>query len=294
MPRVVNELIQSLNLDPQYLAQKRLKKHLSYRIHVFTTHHMLPDFFESVRKEFSSSLCFYHPGFKYFPPLDFDFIFVSFIYHSRFKEMVLPTARTVANGDPSAVFIVVQEFGSMVAQNFNVNLEVLKRLIYISVVRLIFGIAYTLSSELNLFQDENIRFLLIANVFSRRIFSSLKLNEISKQKFDVSHSIVQVWGSLQIDSLKNLELLSNPIDLLIRINCIIFKIADLFMIEKNNLLVSDICILFSCALSATPPVNTISIHRYLVKWNNFQLAPFSSAILEIFQKSIDQILELAK
>ena len=212
----------------------------------------------------------YNNELQYAPPFqDIETLLCEFIKHSAFNGILEAMASVLEDGSIDACVGNVWELNNsiidFVKAPFNENAIIL----YNTLLRLMFDAAYYLhpSPCLTRYKTASKKFLRRAEEYAMNPMSRLKISVSAIGTKKQNKTIRHYFERHAIHfSLEFLQFYTNPIDICISIYSIVSEIPSLSLTgklteEETEKMLLGIIVCF-------PPVNTISIVRFLIKWGN--------------------------
>ena len=276
--------------DPEYKIVKRRRCALHKKSKLIYRKICIPDYKELIRTEIVAANNRYIPEFQYSPPSQFDDIIGEFIIHSKLSNIIYPTAKMIASGMPDSAVYTLSEFCNDVYSLLNLTSQQSKAVVYTSVVRFLFNQAYAIDSELAHYRKANAVFLLKAEQFSKQPVRDLKLTKDISRYYTPGLPVSTLFKSKQLDMLKQMEIMTNPIDLMKHVHTIILSLASYFGSESGMLSFDDTLTLLLALMSLSPPSNAVSITKFVEKWQNVQLDDIVGKSKDFFIAAVETLL----
>jgi hypothetical protein len=233
----------------------------------------------------------YEPTISYSRPGTFDLLLEEYIHSTpELSAFVLPAAAIVAEGTPMALLATLSEFNVAVMNCLNINSALARAVVYTALVRFLFGVGYTLnSSELRGCDAQNLTFLKACDSFASQTVRELVLTKVITKNFTPGLPVASMFKSKQVNMLKSMEMMTNPIDLMHYVHQTLGTLATCFAAGEHFLSFDDTLTLLLALLSLAPPVNAIGIAAFVQKWESVQLSSVVSVAKNYFVAAVEQI-----
>ena len=204
-----------------------------------------------------------------------------------------------AAGDPNTPQFPPQKLTSAQLKRLNIALERNDSVSSVSYtppdehqIRHLFDEAYVIKSDLRGYNKANAEFLVKCDAFSKQPARELKLSSDIESYYTPGLPITSLFKSKQQTLLKELEYMTNPIDLTVRINDVINSLAQFFGSEVGVLSFDDTLTLFLGLMSQSPPANAVAIAKFIEKWSELLLSEVTKNSKNFYLAAIDHILKL--
>jgi len=278
--------------NSEYKALKKKRRSLGMKRIRLLTKVNTPDIHDNIRSELLLANRRYNDDLQYSPPSEFDSILAYYIIHSPANAMVEGTASVIAEGATDIALYAIGEFSHYIYEHLNITNATSQVIIYTSLVRFLFDEAYSFKSELREFETENRLFLKKCETFSKIPVKDLKLEESIIKKYTTGLPITSLFKSKQVSLLKQMETMTNPIDLMVHVHVILTSLAKYFGTEGGFLSFDDTLTLLLGLTSMNPPANAFSIAKFVEKWNDVQLSSIVGIAKNYFVAGVDHLLKL--
>jgi hypothetical protein len=204
--------------------------------------------------------------------------------------LVVPAATVVAEGTTMAMMSTLSEFNLAVLKALGVNSAPVRAIVYTSLVRFLFGIGYTVNpAQLMGNTAENAKFLMACDRFSAQTVRDLVLTKTITQQYTPGLTVRSMFKSKQVDLLRAMEMMTNPIDLMYYVHTILGSLASFFASSEKFLSFDDTLTLLLALMSIGPPGNAIPIASFVSKWEPVQLSSVVSVAKNYFVAAVEQI-----
>jgi hypothetical protein len=233
----------------------------------------------------------YEPTVNYSRPGPFDLLLEEYIHSTpELSVLVLPAAAVVAEGTPMALLATLGEFNVTIMNSLKISSALARAVVYTALVRFLFGIGYTLNpSELCGADARNVRFLKYCDKFASQTVRELVLTKVITKNFTPGLPVASMFKSKQVNLLKPMEMMTNPIDLVHYVHQVLGTLATCFAAGEHFLSFDDTLTLLLALLSLAPPVNAIGIAAFIQKWEAVQLSSVLSVSKNYFIAAVEQI-----
>jgi hypothetical protein len=138
-------------------------------------------------------------------------------------------------------------------------------------------------------ETENNGFLRACAAFAGQTVSDLRLPHDLTQKVTVGLPLSSLFKLKHVEMLKDMELMTNPIDLMFHVHVTLGQLARLFANKEQFLSFDDTLTLLLAVMSLSPPVNAIAIARFVVKWEQVQLSSVVQLAKNYFVAAVEHI-----
>jgi hypothetical protein len=226
----------------------------------------------------------------YFPPTHFDYWLAEYVFSSGLGDMATALAHVVVEGLPETAIYTLGQFSLTVFNSLNITSEYGQTIIYTSIVRLIFDQAYLIRPELHECKRADAIFLERCGHFAKKTVRELQLSDSIAKMFTPGLQVSSLFKSKQVDLLKKMELLTNPIDLMSHVHSILLSLAQYFGTEELFLMFDVTLTLLLALTSIGPPANSISIAKFLMRWAGVLLSDIVSVAKNYFIAAVEQLL----
>jgi hypothetical protein len=135
-----------------------------------------------------------------------------------------------------------------------------------------------------------VNFLSACQKFSVQTVKALGLSPSIAKHFTAGLPVASLFKSTQVNLLKPMEMMTNPIDMLHALHQILGMLATGFAAGEQFLTFDDTLTLLLALLSLSPPVNAIAIASFVTKWDPVQLSSAVSVARNYFIAAVDQIV----
>ena len=288
--KFVDTLDASARSDPNYKKVKRERRAYYKRAKYLVKKMQSVDYKSQIRLEYFSANNNYVAEFQYSPPGSFDDILAEYLFHSPVANIIYPTAKMLANGAPDSAVYTLSEFCNSVYSLLNLTNWQSKAIAYTAIVRFLFDQAYLIDSELFHYNKANAIFLQKAEAYSKQSVRDLKLTSDISRYYTPGLPVSSLFKSKQLDMLKQMELMTNPIDLMKHVHTIIQSLATYFGSETGMLSFDDTLTLLLALMSLSPPVNAVSICKFVEKWKDVQLDDIVGRSKDFFIAAVETLM----
>jgi hypothetical protein len=179
-------------------------------------------------------------------------------------------------------------------RGLGVNSGPTRTVLYTSLVRCAFGVAYTINpATLGGSEDDNTTFLVACDKFAQQPVRALALSEGISKAYTLGLPVASLFRSKQIDMLKAVEFMTNPIDILYRVYLALNSLAQYFASSTDVLFLSfdDTLTLLLALMSMSPPGNAVAIAAFVERWQPLLLSQSLSLAKNYFVAAVHEILD---
>jgi len=272
IPAFCQFLLDAASKRSEYKTLKYKRRSLQQKSKHIMAKRMHPDYLNQIRIEYLAANQRYDSELQYSPPSVLDFLIAEYLYTSPLKDLIKPTSDIIAEGAIDPAVFTISEFSLRVYKHLNITGTNSKSIVYTSVIRMLFDEAYATKTELRRFNQANSLFLFRAEEFSCQTVRDLKLSDSIVKNFTVGLPVASLFKTKQLDMLKQMETMTNPIDLMKHVHTILIALAQSFGTEGMALSFDDTLTLLLALISISPPANAVSICKFVEKWDDIQLS----------------------
>jgi hypothetical protein len=280
---LVNELNakirREMESDPLLAVLRDRQTRLIARIHRTIASHIERDFGTLLRQDVLDACAHFQAETCYSPESAFDRALAEYILRNQgLAAWVGPVVRLIAATDMEELEQKISDFSLSLMDSLKVTAGPARAVIFTALVRFVFGIAYTVNpAPLQGNYDDNCEFLAACDRFSWRPLRDLIPADWIARNYTAGLPLRALFKSKQVNMLKMMEFMTNPIDLMQYVLTIMGNLAQHFGGGgQDQVLASDdmLALLFAL-LSISPPGNAIAIADFLVRWQPLQLSNLS-------------------
>ena len=276
--------------NPEYILLKKQKIMFSVKASYFFNKSESFDYRHVLQLEFLDISESYQKQFQYTPPSHFDTILAEFLYHSDLKDILEPMGRVIATGPVKSGMCTISELCLEVYKKLNLETSQSKEIVYSSIIRILFNIAYTIEPELMKYKEQDLLFMKKAKEYSQKTVRDVQLTSDISRYYTPGLRLSSLFKPKQIEMLKQLELMTNPIDIMKHIHSLTVSLAQFFGSESGMLSFDDMLTLLLALISTDPPVNCVSIMKFIDKWQEVQLNDIVANAKDFFIAAVSQLL----
>jgi hypothetical protein len=282
--------------DPNYQKMRYDRIRLLSKATEIIENHGEPAAIALLQTEVLVAIAGYEPTINYSKPCWFDTLLEEYIYTvPELAELVQPAAVVVAEGTPMALLSTLSELNLAIMNVLQINSAPARAVVYTSLVRILFAAGYVVNPrELSGDGETNARFLLACEKFSGQTVRALVLTGAIVKHFTPGLPIASLFKSKQVNMLKPMEMMTNPIDLLHYVHQILGTLATIFAAGEAFLSFDDTLTLLLALLSISPPVNAVALAAFVTKWDDVQLSNVLSIARNYFVAAVEQIVSFGE
>ena len=118
----------------------------------------------------------------------------------------------------------------------------------------------------------------------------MKLSKDIVKGYTPGLTVQSLFKSKQVDMLKQMELMTNPIDLMKHVHSILQSLAAYFGNGKP-MSFDDTFTLLLALMSLSPPANAVSIAKFVSKWDDLQLSSVVGMSKNYFIAAVEQLMQ---
>lgn len=289
----INDVGETVSKNKEYSGIKKKRCAISSKIMRLQIKPTQLDIAESIRSGVLAASQVYDDDLTYCPPSEFDELLALYIMTTQKRSMIVSIANFIAYGKPDeAFFNTIGEFTNDLYTQLKFNSSTAQVIIFTSTIRFLFDEAYVIKSDLRGYNKANAEFLVKCDLFSKRPARELKLSSDIEAYYTPGLPITSLFKSKQQSLLKELEYMTNPIDLMVRVNDVIKTLAQFFGSEIGVLSFDDTLTLFLGLMSLSPPANAVAIAKFVEKWSELLLSDVTKNSKNFYFAAIDHILKL--
>jgi hypothetical protein len=282
----------AIKRDPAYRRLRLERRLLMSKAQSTINRNLRRDPLCHLQSEVLVAIDHYDDDVSYSRPCGFDVYLEDYIrYNPELSVLVLPAAAVVAEGTPMALLSTLSEFNLAVMNCLKISSGPARAVVYTSLVRFLFAVGYTLSpAQLDGRSEENFAFLNACEKFSEQTVRDLVFAKVITQDYTPGLKVASLFKSKQVEKLKPMESMSNPIDLMYFVHEILGTLATHFASQERFLAFDDTLTLLLALMSLCPPVNAVAIAAFVTKWDSVQLSSVVSIAKNYFVAAVGQIL----
>jgi hypothetical protein len=249
------------------------------------------DIVAPLQSELMNAVTRYDAAIIYSPPSIFDSALEEYIRRCPdLSKLVLPAVTVIGEGTVMAMLSTLSEFNLAILESLKIYTPSSRAVVYTSLVRFLFGIGYTENpSPLMGTSEENFEFLRICQCFAGQTVKDLALANSIAKNYTPGLPLGSLFKSKNIDILKPMEFVTNPIDLMQYVHEILGSLAKLFGPSDEFLSFDDTLTLLLALLSINPPGNAIPIAKFVTKWEPVQISSVVSLAKNYFVVAVEHI-----
>jgi predicted nucleic acid-binding protein len=194
---------------------------------------------------------------SYSPPGPFDDLLNDYIRRSPdLSSVIVPAATVVAAGTAMSMLVTLSEVNLAVLQALEITSPPARAVVYTSLVRILFGIGYTLNTAaLDGDREQNAAFLAACEHFAGQKVRELVLTQAITEQYTKGLPLRSMFKSKQVDMLRAM---TNPIDLMHHVYQILRALAAFFASTEKFLSFDDTLTLLLALMLISPPGNAIA------------------------------------
>lgn len=285
----LNELQNEVKTETNYLKLKSKRRSIKNKRNFLIRSIYKPDYKAIIQNEFINVNSLFEQEFQYAPPSQLDVIISDFLHRSQFRDIIYPTAKIISNGDVDTAMYTISQFCLEVYKALNLTIPKSKAIVYTSIIRILFNESYCIDAELNAYKKEDGEFLIKANEFSKRTVRDLKLTNDISRYYTPGLPLTTLFKPKQIDMLKQIEFMTNPLDIMKQIHTITVSLAQFFGSENGMLSFDDMLTLLLALVSISPPTNCVSISKFIEKWRQLQINDVIGNAKDFFVAAVETL-----
>ena len=230
---------------------------------------------EPVLRELQAAFYDFDATLNYVRAPNLDRAVSIYLHHSHFADMLYPISRIIADGTVKPALIALSELTELMYAEIKCSHPTAKICLYLSIIRSIFEEAYTIFPELNRFAKANAMFQEKCETFADQTIGEIAqlLPKGALKGYTQGMQVRTLFRKKQIGYMKDMEMMLNPIDLMIHIYKSVNSLRQYFSFDAGTLSFRETNTLLLILMSAAPPSNTVSIARFLDHWKEMVLTP---------------------
>jgi hypothetical protein len=235
---------------------------------------------------------------SYCPPSEFDQLIEEYVRETpALYARVNPTAALIIEGKTAEMAAQLGALNLAVTDNLGLRLGQPRTIVYISLVRFLFGVAYALKPDILTGDlEKHLEFLKYCDMFSRQSVRDLALSEPIAVLFTPGLPIATMFRSRQVAWLAPMEFMTNPIDLLYHIHVVLGNLAGYFGkgVKEQFLCFDDTLSLMLALMSLSPPANVLAIAAFLIQWEPIQVSNVLSLVMNYLIAGVEQMVAFGR
>ena len=271
--KLTHFLISKIANDETFKKYRNMRRSINAKMKYIVSSKLKQNYASMLSIEFIQANQRFEKNVLYSPPSHFDVVFCEYIRNSpKLSKMVPAAALTIVNTDIETANFTINQLALEVYKTLNLDEKGYSRnIVYTSLIRMLFDEAYNQDSELCKYNDANALFLIKCDDFSKQRVKDLGLSEYIVKNYTPGLGIQSLFKSKQVNLLKQMELMTNPIDLMKHVHTILISLTKYFGGGKT-MSFDDTFILLLALISLSPPVNAVSIAKFVNKWDCVHLS----------------------
>ena len=285
----VKTMKKKISTNKTLLTLRFYKDALVNKVNGIAMKYTVGNLIEPVKRSIQQAFFEFDQSLNYVKNKDLDNAVSVYLHHSHYSSMLYPISRVIADGDVKPALIALSELTELVNADLKCGHPTAKLILYISVVRAVFEEAYTIFPELNRFAKANAAFREKCETFASKTvgeIAQLLPKDVTKG-YTKGLEVRTMFRKKQIGYMKEMEIMLNPIDLMIHIYKSVNALRTYFMCDAGSLTFRETNTLVLILLSVSPPSNTVSIARFLDHWKDLVLLPAVSKYIENFIGAVE-------
>jgi hypothetical protein len=276
---------------PEYKKLRIKLRMLQAKIRHIITFHLVRDILQSLQTELVNACRNFDNSISHSPPSPFDSVLEEYIRQtSGLSVLVEPAAMVIAEGTAMSLLATLSEFNLQLMQLLNITTKVPSSVVYASLVRFLFNVGYAMRPQSLMGTDkENIEFLRACSVYASQTVQDLRLPSFITKKYTIGLPVHSLFKQKQVQMLKEMELMTNPIDLMHHVHKTLGNLASIFGSHQDFLSFDDTLTLLLALMSLSPPGNAVAIAGFVVMWEPVQLSSVVQLAKNYFVAAVKQI-----
>ena len=287
-------ITQSFNMSVNESSKYRLLKQRRHATKRYTmnvsSRYNIPNYESLIIGEITTSVFKYNSELNYFPPSLIDEHTKEFLFRTDFCKMLDAAATVFIDGTINASTSTLQELTSAVCEHIGRTGDQAFSVMYTSILRCIFDIAFQSSSILNKYDDANAEYLELCNKFIQRQIGNSGIPECVIGSMRRRASIQTLFRSKKLGSFQNLEYMVNPLDMFYHVYSTMQNLDSAVVVPGAELTSDERLIVAICVICNSPPTNAISIIKFMKKWEGLIQSPQMIRAFHVFKRASDRIL----
>ena len=277
--------------DPNLLKLKRQKDSLQSLVNHWVPKLLQGEVMMALKSSLVEATSSYDSEVCYSAYGEFDHVFEEFIRcDDELCALVNPTAEIIIDGTSKALLSTLSELNIAVLGKMNIQAEMAKVIVYTSLVRLVFNAAYAnCPSILEGTLEENDKFTRACYKYAQQTVRELGLSDAITKNYTQGLHVVSLFRAKQVDLMQPIELMTNPIDIIMHVHHILGKLATYFASNEGFISFDDTLTLLLALLSISPPVNAIAISKFLTKWACVQISSLVNVAMNYYLAAVEQM-----
>ena len=274
--RVLKKKLKSLNKKQEKIIRKSI----------------FPNITSQIRVEMVNSLNSFNEDLEYCPPSVLDDIITEYLVRSFLAVDIEPTITIILNSPVEDAVVAINTFTQNVYEGLNIKSGPSQVALYYAVIRFLFNEMYPKDSELNKYNDQNALFLKKCAVYSHKSVRDLNLDPSLINGYTPGLPISSLFKSKQLGMMDQMDLMTNPLDLMFHVHFVVEKLANNFGKEGEFLAFDDTLTLLIALIAINPPANGYSIKEFISHWENLQVSPLIGMAKNYFVAAVDHLMSI--
>lgn len=289
---LVRALHKRFKTDETYVANKNKTRALKLRIeHDIEGHEHSKTPFQLACSALNYACSEYDSAICYCPETEFDDAVALWVCNSELKEQISETVEIMVAGSVDTALEAISEMNIEVADTLGIEAESYRFVTYTSLVRILFGKAHIMNpSVLEGDREENLEFMRKCDAYSKQNVKDLQLSDFVVEHYVQGLGIKSMFKPKHMECLKQLEFVSNPIDLVVGVHKILESLANYYAEGAGFLPFDDTLTLLMALMSLSPPSNARAIARFMDQWREIFISDLLNVTCNLFTAAIDHIM----
>ncbi|OHT09843.1 hypothetical protein TRFO_04360 [Tritrichomonas foetus] len=228
---------------------------------------------------------------KYIPVNPFESVLPHYLNNSpKYSKMIDSIVEQITQQSVQSSMVTIAELTDSIKDSLldKKEAEGHRFVVYYALVRYLFSQAYIERPILAANGKANLLFLEKCQIFQKATVGSLALPASIKKTCPANAPVRTIFREPHMKALNAISFLTNPIDIMIRINRARILITKFF----NDVAEKDVKILFTILIALNPPLNAISIALFLQKWGDMKMNNMMAISKDMFVAGVQLIYQL--
>lgn len=284
------ESIAQMQSDPQFKRYIWMKAAIENKVKDIVKNHPANPVNKMIRVTLQKALIKYDPKEKYVPNTPFDIVLPFYVEQKKYKAMIKSTIDQITEQSVKSSLVTIAEMASKIKSEITKPDDAAENqyVIYIGLVRYLFGESYIEKPTLAMNNKANMEFLNKCTMFSNATVQSLALPQSVKKNFTPHLPVRSIFKENLLKIMNGIDFMTNPIDIMVRISRARILILKSFQGLKPN----DVKTIMTILIALNPPMNAVTIAVFLKKWADIALTDDMKAARDIFIEGVQMIYEL--
>jgi hypothetical protein len=291
--RFISDMQRALDGDAERTRLKFMRDCIETKVRGLIDGFPAPDYQRLTRDALARAVCRLEEGQSYVSGSSVDHFLFHFLERSELGGMVMPTVLGIVEDGVDGTLVTLTLLAEAVARELSPQpTKPMVSVCYCSLVRLLFDEAYVKTSDLCRYVEADGEFLGKCELVAQSAVRSLRFTPGFRAKYGPRMVVAGLFRDKQIASLSKLLHLTNPIDIVAALHRAYVSVVKGFGDAAGWINTEDASLLLLCLVATNPPVNAVSMARFLQKWAPLTLMPEAAPARHAFVSGVEQMYSM--